>query len=113
MSPCKRLPHYHLMIRLLNCSSGKEIYSGTLQTEALYAYNIDNQYTSATVKDIINTWKNRRFILETDAIVTVEWNGETLNTNTLIRDIEVNGKKIPLYIPVPDEPIILRYWDLQ
>lgn len=113
MSPCKKHPHYHLMIRLLNCSSGQEIYFGTLETEALYAYNIDDLNTSAIVKDIINTWRDRRHISETNATATVEWNGETLDPNILIRDIEVYGKKIPLYIPNPDEPIILRYWEVQ
>jgi hypothetical protein len=47
---------------------------------------------------------------ENDATATVEWNGETLDPGMLIRDIEINNKKIPLYIPNPMEPIILRYW---
>jgi hypothetical protein len=98
------------MIRLLDCSSGEEVYSGTLETEALYAYNIDDKNTSATVKDIINTWRDRRYMYENDATATVEWNGETLDPGMLIRDIEINNKKIPLYIPNPMEPIILRYW---
>ena len=93
MSPCKKHPHYHLMIRLLNCSSGQEIYSGTLETEALYTYNIDEINTSSTVKDIINTWRNRRYISETNATASVEWNGETLDPHMLIRDIDVDGKK--------------------
>ena len=110
MLACKNHPHYHLMIRLLDCSSGEEVYSGTLETEALYAYNIDDKNTSATVKDIINTWRDRRYMYENDATATVEWNGETLDPGMLIRDIEINNKKIPLYIPNPMEPIILRYW---
>lgn len=113
MSSCKKHPHYHLMIRLLDCSSGQEIYSGTLETEALYAYNIDELNTSAKVKDIINIWRSRRYISETAANASAEWNGESLDPNMLIRDIEVEYKKIPLYMPNPDEPIILRYWMVQ
>ena len=109
----KKEPHYHLMIRLLDCSSGTAIYSGTLETDALYAYEIDENNTAATVNDIINIWTDRRRISEKDAIAMVEWNGKILDPSMLIRDIEVDNKKIPLYIPNPDEPIVLRYWELQ
>jgi hypothetical protein len=101
------------MIRLLDCSSGKEYYVGTLQTEALYAYNIDNFHRASTMRDIITTWRDRRCILENDASVTIEWNGETLDPDMLIRDVSIGNKKIPLYIPEPDNPIILRYWSIQ
>ena len=110
MHSCKKHPHYHLMIRLLDCTSGEEIYSGTLETEALYAYNIDEKYKASTVRDIINTWRDRRYIEESAANASAEWNGETLDPDMLIRDIEIDNKRIPLYIPSPDEPIILRYW---
>jgi len=110
MHSCKKHPHYHLMIRLFDCTSGQAIYSGTLETEALYAYNIDNIYKASTVRDIINTWRDRRYIEEKDAVANVEWNGETLDPDMLIRDIEIDTKKIPLYIPNPNEPVILRYW---
>jgi hypothetical protein len=110
MHSCKNQPHYHLMIRLFNCTSGEEIYSGTLETEALYAHNIDEKYKAATVRDIINTWRDRRYMDEKDAVATVEWNGETLDPDMLIRDIEIDTKKIPLYIPNPNEPVVLRYW---
>jgi hypothetical protein len=56
------------MIRLFDCTSGQAIYSGTLETEALYAYNIDNIYKASTVRDIINTWRDRRYIEEKDAV---------------------------------------------
>ena len=109
MPRCKNSPHYHLMIRLFNCTSGEEVYSGTLETEALYAFDID-EYKSSIVRDIINTWRDRRYMDEKDAVATVEWNGQTLDPYMLIRDIEINTKKITLYIPNPNEPIILRYW---
>jgi hypothetical protein len=100
------------MIRLLDCSSGKEKYVGTIETEALYEYDID-EHLAAKVKDLIKTWKDRRSILENDAISTIEWNGETLKTDMLLRDICIDGKKIPLYMPEPNEPFILRYWIIQ
>ena len=109
MPRCKNNPHYHLIIRLFNCSSGEEVYSGTFETEALYAFTID-EYKASTVRDIINVWRERWYMDEKDAVATVEWNGETLDPDMLIRDIEINTKKIPLYISNPNEPIILRYW---
>lgn len=114
MQSCKSENHYHLMIRLLNCSSGKETYVGTIQTDALYAYNNDKtKNMAATVKDIINTWRDRRCFLETDAVATVEWNGTTLDPCMLIRDIVVDGEKIPLHIQLPNNPFILKYWEIK
>jgi len=110
MTSCSNNPHYHLMVRLLDCSSGREVYVGTLQTEALYAYNIDKFNKASTIKDIIITWRDRRCILENEANVTIEWNGEILDPEMLIRDVLVDNKKIPLYMPEPDNPIILRYY---
>jgi hypothetical protein len=109
MPPCKNHPHYHLMIRLFDCTSGKEVYSGTLETDALYAHNIDELYKASTVRDIINTWRYRKYVSENNAVANVEWNGITLDPDILIRDIEVDNKKIPLYIPNQNEPIILKY----
>uniref|UniRef100_A0A6C0HIX5 Uncharacterized protein n=1 Tax=viral metagenome TaxID=1070528 RepID=A0A6C0HIX5_9ZZZZ len=113
MTSCSDNPHYHLFIRLLDCSSGKEVYVGTLQTDALYAYNIDNSYRASTIKDLITIWKDRRCILDNDAVASVEWNDETLDPEMLIRDVCVDNKKIPLYIPDPNNPIILKYWTMQ
>lgn len=109
----KTHPYYHLHIRLLDCSTGSEVYTGTIETEPLYAYNIDNLHRASTVRDIINIWKTRRCILENDAVASIEWNGETLDPYMLIRDISVGQKKIALYLPDPIEPIILRYWTIQ
>ena len=113
MLACQKEPHYHLMIRLLDCSSGTEVYAGTLQTEALYAYDIDEKNKASTIRDIINVWKDRRFILENEAIVEIAWNNQILSTNMLLREIEIDGEKLPLYTPPSDKPIILRYWLLQ
>jgi hypothetical protein len=98
------------MIRLLDCSHKSEKYEGTLQTDALYAYTVDNTKKAAIVKDIIDIWRHNRKITEDEAIGLVEWNGKILNPFMQLRDIEVNHKKLPLYSQCLDEPFVLRYW---
>jgi hypothetical protein len=98
------------MIKLMDCSTGYEIYAGMIETGALYENNIEKTHCASTVRDIINAWRNNRHMYEEDVDANIAWNGEILNPDMFIRDIIVNGKKIPLYVHLPNDAVILRYW---
>lgn len=110
---CKNYPHYHIMIKIMDCSNDNEIYTGMIETEALYADNIENSHSASTIRDIINVWRNNRYISEEDADATIAWNGEILDPNMFIRNIIIKGKKIPLYVHLPSDAVILRYWTIR
>ena len=107
---CKNYPHYHIMMKLMDCSTGNEIYAGMIETGALYENNIEKTHYASTVRDIINAWRNNRHMYGEDVDANIAWNGEILDPDMFIRDIIVNGKKIPLYVHLPNDAVILRYW---
>ena len=107
MHHCNKEPHYHILLRLYDSSSGNDVYMGTIETHALYAYNTDESNVSI-VKDIIDYWRNLRHIPQ-NTVATIEWKDVVLDPNMLLRDIEVDGVKIPLHSCLSNDFFILRY----
>lgn len=110
MIQCEKCPHYHLSIRIINCTMSDEKYEGTIQSDALYAYNGVKQ-NAAIVKDIIHFWRCKKRISNMDIVAVIEWEGEALDPDMLLRDIEVDGNKIPLSCMTEDTEMLLKYWD--
>ena len=86
-------PHYHLFIKTVSNGRVNEIYE-------LFANDVtDNQGNllekAGTIQDVISQWKDRYGPFHG----TVIWRGVEFPPETLLRDIEVNGEKLPLYHP--------------
>ena len=107
-SSCKKYPHYHIIVRLYDCSSGTDIYKGCIETGALYAFCTSESPHAAIVKDVIDYWKYSKYISD-DIYAELEWRDVILDPQMLLRDINVDGYKLPLYSCSPDNEIILRY----
>ena len=91
------LPHYHLFIKFPNGQT-REMH------EVFERSRLDRQVDSATINDIKN-YVTDYGITEP---FTLFWKGKKLeDTNVKLRQIVVEGEKLPLYHPNADNPIVV------
>jgi hypothetical protein len=91
------LPHYHLFVKLPNGQT-REMF------EVFERSRLDRQVDSATINDIKN-FVNDCGITEP---FTLFWKGKKLEDNNVkLRQIVVEGTKLPLYHPNADNPIVV------
>jgi hypothetical protein len=106
-SSCKKYPHFHIILKLYDGSSGKDIYKGSLETRTFYAFCTEEMPYAAIVKDVIDYWRYSKFISD-DICAEIEWRDVILDPQMLLRDICVDGYKLPLFSCSHNE-LILRY----
>ena len=99
------LPHYHLLI--------KSAYGSTHEMPERFANtNLDRFINAATINDIkqyvIDNGLNRESGKPEPQPFTLFWKGKKLeDSNVKLRQIVVEGEKLPLYRPNRNDPIVV------
>lgn len=102
--PNENLPHWHLYVIMPSGATAElmELFERS-------GVGKDSVVRSGTVGDIYNLVEDR---IGKDRPFTLYWNGKKLdNRERKIRQIMVNGQKIPLYNATNFNPIVVEYND--
>lgn len=94
------LPHYHLCIR--------REYGGFEIPSPLFLNDCPERGVTAATLGDVKWYVNDRYSLESDFYLC--WKGVVLEPDTLkLSDIEVDGKRIRLYVPDPEEATLVLH----
>jgi hypothetical protein len=98
------LPHYHLLIRAARGSIHE-------MSERFERSKLDRNVEAGTIEDLKQFVIDRGLNTDTTGTpqpFTLFWNGKKLeDSNVKLRKIVVEGKKIPLYKPNMEQPIVV------